>query len=449
MNCYKAHFVSVIDSIYKFIPLLIIPHFLSLTLFFAVLTLSFLNFKRTLLVLEKDEVVLIRGIIRQEKITIKKEKICTISFKKPWYYRPFKMAYLKMDTIAGSPKTEDIKIALNEKSAEEIISLFEKTPATQYSPKLSYIMVLCAVLSNSFAGMAIVSTAISQSGNILGKTIEKELFGTLTTLSQTLSFGIPPAAAVIAYAIVFGYLIAFFINVLRYRHFTLSRNSQTIMVKGGALTHRAYSFKVKQINFLTLRQSIATKLLRFYSVFVNCSGFGKKSQDLSALAPAVKKRDLEKTLKMITPELTPEKVTLKPHFFSILKFVSTPLYPLIAIPLLSYALIKLYPVFSDFIGFVAVTGMIVSGWFLIVRILDFLTSGIGYNDKNITLKYSKGFSLLTVVIPRKKINRVIIRQSIFQRTDNICDVFIYTRAEDKIKHHVKNVNLDKLKGILK
>ena len=104
---------------------------------------------------------------------------------------------------------------------------------------------------------------------------------------------------------------------------------------------------------------------------------------------------------------------------------------------------------GDFIGFVAVTGMIVSGWFLIVRILDFLTSGIGYNDKNITLKYSKGFSLLTVVIPRKKINRVIIRQSIFQRTDNICDVFIYTRAEDKIKHHVKNVNLDKLKGILK
>lgn len=474
MYRFKAHPVSVIDNIYKLIPLLILPlvrgffsalngglyaflsgAWLDILVVLLILELSVLNYKNMSLEIQDDEILFARGIIKHEEIKIKKEKICSVSIKKAWYYRPFKAVYLKIDTIAGSFKNSDVKIALYEKDAVKILSLFETAQnpenalAVEYSPSFSYIMLLCAILSNSFAGMAIVATAISQSGDILGKTIENQVFGTLTTLAKTLSFGIPPAAAIIGYIIVFGWLVAFFINFLRHRNFLLRRHKNTLLIKGGTPTQRLYSLKVKEINFLTLRQSLATKLLRLYSVFVHCSGFGKKAEDISAVAPAVKKKDLNHTLKMIIPELTPCEITLRPNSFAIFKFILDPLYPCALVPFVIYLLIKQFPLWAEFLGFVGIMAMIPSYWFLGVRILDFFTSGIGEDEKSVTVKYSKGFSLLTVVILKEKISSVVFRQSLIQKTDNSCDVFIYTRGEDKIKHHIKNVNLEKAKGILK
>ncbi len=470
----KPHAVSVIDNIYKLIPLLILPllrGFLSalrgglyawisgawvdILVVLVILEFSFLSYRSIKLEIDDDEITFSRGILKLQTTKIKRDKTCTVSIKKPWYYRPFKVSYLKIDTIAGNKNKSDIKIALSDEDALSVLSLFDKKEnpdnalSVEYSPRLSYIMLLCAILSNSFAGVAIVATAISQSGDILGETIENRVFGTLTNLAKTLSFGIPPAAAVIGYIIVFGWLIAFFINFLRHRNFTLRRHQNTLLIRGGTPTERFYSLKVSEINFVTLRQSLATKLLRLYSVFAHCSGFGKKSEDIGAITPAVKKKDFDNTLKMILPEFYLSKITLRPNNWAIFKFVLDPLYPCALIPFVIYLLIKQFPLWSDFLGFIGVMAMIPSYWFLGVRIADFLTSGIGADEKSVTVKYSKGFSLLTVIIPREKITSVVFRQSLIQRTDNSCDVFIFTRGEDKTRHHIKNLNLDEIKGILK
>ncbi len=470
----KTHPVNIIDNIYKLIPLLILPllrgffsalrgglyawisgAWLDIFVLLLILEMSVLSYRSIKLEIQNDEISFSKGILKHQTVKIKRDRVCTVSLKKPWYYRPLKVAYLKIDTVAGDKKKSDIEIALKESDALTALSLFEKKENTdnsllvEYSPRLSYIMLLCAILSNSFAGVAIAATAISQSGNILGEAIENRLFGTLTNLAKTLSFGIPPAAAVIGYVILFGWLVAFLINFLRHRNFTLRRHQNTLLIKTGTPTERLYSLKVHEINFITLRQSLATKLLRLYSVFAHCSGFGKKAEDISAIAPAVKKRDFDNTLKMILPEFNLSKITHRPNNWSIFKFVLDPLYPCALIPFITYILIKQFPLLSDFLGFVGLMAMIPSYWFLGVRIADFFTSGIGTDEKSVTVKYSKGFSLLTVIIPKEKITSVVFRQSLIQRTDNSCDVFIFTCGEDRTRHHIKNLNLDEVKGILK
>ncbi len=471
---FKPHPVSVIDYIYRLIPLLILPlvrgflsalrgglyawlagAWLDILILLLILGFSFFSYKNIRFELFNSEIFFTKGILNRECSKIDFKNICSLSVTKPWYYRAFKAAYLKIDTAGGSAKNSDVKVALYEKDALNVLAMFEKKStkdnavAVEHTPKLSYIMLLSAILSDSFAGVAIVATAISQSGDIAGETIRKQVVGTLTTLAKTLSFGIPPTAAVVAYTVIFGWLIAFFANLLRHRHFTLRRYQNTLLVRGGSPTERFYSMKVSEINFVTLRQSLATKLLRLYSVFAYCPGFGKKKDDISAITPAVKKRELSRSLSTVLPEFYISKITLRPNGWSIFKFVLDPLYPCALVPFVTYLLIKEFPLWSDFLGFVGLMAMIPSYWFFGVRIADFLTSGLGGDDKSITAKYSKGFSLLTVIIPREKISSVVFRQSLIQRTDNACDVFILTHGEGRTMHHIKNINLDKAQQLFK
>ncbi len=471
---FKPHPVSVLDNIYKLIPLLIFPlirGFLSalrgglyawvsgawfdILLVLVILEMSVLSYRNIKFEIKGKEILFTRGILKREKITVPIKNVCTVSITKPWYYRPFKAAYLKIDTLAGDSKKSDIKIALKDIDALSAFSFFENKSNPQnklsleYSPRLFYIMLLSAILSNSFAGVAIIATAISQSGDILGETIGEQVYGTLTNLAKTLSFGIPPAAAAIGYVILFGWLIAFLVNFLRHRNFTLRRHQNTLLIRGGTPTQRFYSIKVKEINFVTLRQSLFTKLLRVSSVFAHCAGFGKQKEDISAITPAVKQRDLNTSLREIIPEFSVSKIILHPNGWSIFKFILDPLYFCALVVLISYLLISQFPLFSDVIGFAGLMGMIPSYWFLGVRITDFLSSGIGEEDKSVTLKYSKGFSLLTVVIPREKIAGVVFRQSLIQRTDNSCDVFVLTKGEGSTRHHLRNLNLEKAKEIFK
>lgn len=57
-----------------------------------------------------------------------------------------------------------------------------------------------------------------------------------------------------------------------------------------------------------------------------------------------------------------------------------------------------------------------------------------------TLRYSSGFYLHTVVIPKEKIVQLELRQSILQKLDGRCDVFFYTEDEGVHRHHLRNLD---------
>ena len=86
---------------------------------------------------------------------------------------------------------------------------------------------------------------------------------------------------------------------------------------------------------------------------------------------------------------------------------------------------------------------------MLVRLMDFRSSGISYDGQNVYMKYSRFFILHTVCIPKKHINAILLRQSMLQHFDDACDVKIYTISEAKKVHHVKNLNRQQVLDFVK
>ena len=79
-------------------------------------------------------------------------------------------------------------------------------------------------------------------------------------------------------------------------------------------------------------------------------------------------------------------------------------------------------------------------WFLTVRVLDFCSTGVSKEGNVYTLRYSSGYYLHTVVIPREKIASVTVEQNPFQWRDDRCDLIIATYGEGRKWHRVKNLD---------
>ena len=69
----------------------------------------------------------------------------------------------------------------------------------------------------------------------------------------------------------------------------------------------------------------------------------------------------------------------------------------------TWALAAWFPSWRDFALFTGVMACVPAYWFLTVRLIDFATSGIGRTGDCYTLRYSSGYSLHTVVLPKRKI----------------------------------------------
>lgn len=89
----------------------------------------------------------------------------------------------------------------------------------------------------------------------------------------------------VAYLIIFGWLYSFIRNLIRHKNFVVRRRKNELYIDSGIITNRSYSIRLDEINYIDIRQSLVTKLLGLYSVFVNAVGYGKEKDDISAMIP--------------------------------------------------------------------------------------------------------------------------------------------------------------------
>ncbi len=230
---------------------------------------------------------------------------------------------------------------------------------------------------------------------------------------------------------------------------TLCRNSNTLTLKGGKITPRTTLIRIADINFINIKQGLFTKLLGVYTVFGHCVGVGKKREDITTITPAGNRGEIDKSFSILFPEFERGKISLRPNFFALFRFVAAPLCPCILLPVANSLFIKYLPSWNELLFFIGFMACIPAYWWLLIRLVDFATSGIGANEKSVTLKYSRFLQLVTVIIPWDKIASVKLRQSPFQRLDRKCDVFVYTKGEKTYRHRVRNVDVNMARKILR
>lgn len=465
MTHYRAHPVMIVEHLWRFFYLLIIPlvrgvtstlqnglsgwlagAWLDLLVLAVIFALAVLRWYFFTIERRKEGLYQCSGVLWRTKIFIPQEHIDTLALVYPYYLKPFRAVRLRADTKAGGFDKADIKITMRRDDAQ---TLFAQRQALdddecyltrEYRPRGVYIAALSAILSNSLAGVIFFATFISQTGNLLGEEFENRIFGTFENFTRVMAFGLPPAAAAIAYLVLFGWLFTFLRNVIRHKNFCARRSAQMLEIVGGIFTNRQYSIAVEAINYVDIRQSVLTKLLGLYSVFIHAVGFGKAQDDVSALIPASRARDLMHHIGLLLPEFRLTKRQAKPNFGALFRFLNDAFWFCLLLPLATFIMAAVFTDWAEFIKWVGFMACLPAYLFLTVRIFDFASSGIGRHGKTYTLRYSSGFYLHTVIMPRDKVATITLRQSIFQKMDNKCDVLIYSISEKKRRHHIRNID---------
>ena len=380
------------------------------------------------------------GIFNKIEKDVLYKKITSIEVERKFWLRPFKADILRIDTNSGSSRKSDLTLTLRRNDLDVFTEIYSSTQQSSkiklcYYPKRTHLVFFSLVFSNTLSGVILLATLVFQGGKIVGNELEQRFFDTFNSYTRKLTQKISPTALAIALVILGGWLISFCINLLRHWSFSCERKGNKIVVKNGFLTKRTSYLNTKRINYADLRQSLLSIIFRVSSVHVHCTGYGKSKNAIAVLVPFTNKHEVFTTLKMLLPDYPTIKTNVRPTPFQFRRFIFFPVIFILIVPIVGLALLNLFPTWEDIIIFVCIIALIPLLWLLIVKFVSTYTTGIGYSDGFLVLKYCRYYEYHTVIVPVDKITMVEIRQNFAQKPTDNCTLVIYTNAE-RTKYHV-------------
>lgn len=135
-----------------------------------------------------------------------------------------------------------------------------------------------------------------------------------------MAFGIPPAAAFLAYLILAGWALAFLGNLIKYYRFVIGGGKAPWPSKGGCSPGGNMPSPYPGSVTWDIRQTVFTSVLHLHTVFIHAIGYGKHKGDVSILMPACTSRPLRQGLRLLLPELAPSPRQLKPNLGALFRF---------------------------------------------------------------------------------------------------------------------------------
>lgn len=461
---YRPHPITILSNLYRYLLLLLLPvlrgflhaltgggiaswlsgAWLDLGLLGLFLSFGVLTWYRFTLESAPQGLTIRRGLFLQESFFLPQSRYSCITLVEPLYLRPLGGCFLRIDTPAGNLTQADLTVFLRKRHCRELLEQCSPQPGPrrmtkEYSPRNVYVFVLAAITSNSFAGVVIISAFISQSGKILGRQFSELLYGTFEEAAKALAFGVPPAAAAVAYLLLFGYLCAFALSLLRHAGFRVRRTRNLLEIQAGAFTRRTYRLEKDKLSFVDIRRTLLTMALGLSSVFLYIPGYGKYKDDLSSLIPCANSHNLKTNLNLLLPEYSPSPRTVKPHWRSITRYCSLAFFTCLGVLGAAWGCYLLFPQWRQLTFWLGFLCLCPSVWYLVIRVLDYLTAGISYRRGCFTLRYGSRFTLHQVVLPSGKIAKIRLTQNPLQQRNGRCDLYLYSVSEGLRPHRVRDL----------
>ena len=409
----------------------------------AMLSIAVVAWLYTIYQIDGEKIQFRYGLLLRRYKAIPLKSVTVLSVKRMFFLRPVKAVKLSADTLGGGAKHPDFTILLHEKKAEQIVEsmgLFDDGPPEKsYRPSTVLIVVLSLLTSGSFAGVVLIATFISQAGSILGRQFPEMMIGTFEEVSRAFAFGLPPAAAATAYILLAGWFVSAALSFIKYKNLTLTRQGHKLLVSGGMFTTRMYYVRYKDINFIDMRQSVVTRLLRLKNLYLSATGYGKQKDDISYIIPCGREPSFSMTRENLFPDLSPAPREHAPGFTGIMRFLGQPICSILAIAAALVIFPMLFPSWKSFILFTGLMAFVPAWFFLFTRIADYLSGGIGISGENYVLRYSIGFTLHTAMIPVDRVVLIELRQSFFQKFGRYCDLVIRTKSEGRAIHRCRSL----------
>lgn len=271
---FAAIFVGGKNSIW--IPIALVSAYVLWVIISAILNQRFF-----LYAIDDDAVHVRSGVLNRQHLTLKYERIQQAEVHEAWYFRPFKLTILSVDSAGAAGKevqipglTMALATDLRQRMLAQTTTSTTESAGTAAEPEMD--------LQKSFPTSEIIRAGI----------IDNKLFVLLAVLAYPMSqidlledYVIPwvdahlgwlntEQAGLLTAAAVAGLLALLFvasivISLLTYHNLTLSLQDDRFQARSGALSIRTLSFRYPKLQAVFIRRNLRARILRRASVRVS------------------------------------------------------------------------------------------------------------------------------------------------------------------------------------
>lgn len=423
----------------------------------AILATGYIRWRCSYFTIGKDSIMHQKGVFLRTKITIPFSEISTVSAERKLLYLFIQAADVSIDTDGSGYSRADLKLLikysdLNE--MEEKINIMNKKGGMKYSYKPNWwtMIFFSVIFSSSLSGAVYIATVFFQFGKIIEEIIDRKLTETLNEVTNEVAaillLKIPPIAIGIALLVLLSWVLSFIRNIFRYVRFKIEKDKSSTKIKMGIISKYFYYLSLEKINYIDLRQNLVMKLFNVMTVNINCSGYGNEKNEIPVFVPIMHKNQVSNILKIFIEGIKVHKSLIKPKKTSVFRYIWIPLFSVIIAFLASLLMFTLFPEINGIIKFALIMAEIPLVWLLIVKFASVFTTGFSVENDQLCICYCKMYAYHTVIAKRDKIAKIKIRQSIWQRYFNKCDVIFYLNSKISKRHIIKTLSLSEVEKSL-
>lgn len=381
-------------------------------------------------------------------------QISTISIYQGFLYRALGACTVKIGTNAGVLDKADVSIVMKKSDADKFYQAAKasrvKSLNYSVSPNKLRLLLFSFIFSSSFSGVAIMIALLLEAGSMIDRRAEAQLIlNTLTDALNKAATYVPPILAGVALFVGVTWIFSFVNNIFYFWDHILTKCSDTLYIRSGLIAERRDIISLDKINFIDFRQNLLARLFKISSLSIHAAGFGGTGRsEMSVIMPITTKKELGSTILEVFPEYPMPKITMKSDIKSYKGFYVWP-FLFFVIPLCGFWALKAFaPEWYAVAEPAMLISLIPAVWLTIVKTAALFSTGIGFEKNYISLRYAKFLAFHTVIMPKNRIAKIQLRQSLFQRLNGTCTLKIYSTTDSKKVHRIHGLRMDRLMNTL-
>lgn len=476
----RQHPIKILQYIAKYLWLLLIPLAKYLiaknfdlkdwiqTNWVDILTLSVIigyGFLRWVFIyfdIEDDSIIAHTGYFGIEQTRVYFSEMASMSLCQGYIYRLIGACTLYIDTDAKSLQNTDIRLDISSKQAFRIYDLAtakcKNKPKYIFNSQKMSLVIFSLLFSSTLSGVLLTLTFIYEAYRIVGKEIEEQFIERVNDQLEKLTLHIPKYLLLAAAIVAGGWLVSFLSNLMRHWNFTCTRCSDMLLISSGKGTKRRHVIMRDRVNYIDFQQSMLMKIFNICSVSVQCTGYGKRRLEISALVPITTNSRAESSIKLLMPNVPDIRYDVRTGKADLGRFITLPLL-LCMLPWQAYKTLykfipqipsidEIIPDWRDNLKILAVLSLLPLIWLTVVKTAAAFNTAVGFDKSHCILSYCKNYRFHRVVISLDRISKITVSQNLLQRISRTCVLSIHTNSETVRSHTVKSMNYKKLMKLL-
>lgn len=240
-------------------------------------------------------------------------------------------------------------------------------------------------------------------------------------------------------SIILLWLVGILLNIFRFYGLSLTISKNNITTSRGLIIRHTTQIPKKHICAVTFRQNLLMILMnRYTGEFISSC---KRKEKRTAFLCGAKKETCLNTLKHLKKTSERSKKTLRLKPLSLWGYTYLPITLLFVFSALSVIADKYSPYIARTrIGLFIILWLV--GWFFF-RLCIFTRCFANLNSDMLTIGYYRGLTYCLAYIPKNKIRKLKITQTVFQKEKGTCSLRIYIRGQQRAVGFIKHTDKEK------